>query len=410
MADVAVIKDSLRAGVIILSRFLVFHLPSESVVDQACSPKDPGPFLGTTPVLTIDVQEDAPLMTLGELRVHGVLGGQGADGMVFEVLPNYLFLNPEDYFNFVYKNNTNFAELKLQLDRDGPTAEMDDDLNYFSFTLKCSLAANTSNETYFDVKIFVHDVNDNSPQFGDFSTNITVNELTPVGTTVLHVEATDLDLLNNLTYTLRPRSETSRSDDMSSHFAIDPVTGDITISHPLDYEAMSEGSLTVMVQGEEIRVRPVPNKVDTYVPIKARDLDNSNNTITFSIISTIPPGSEDKFTVNVSPSGSPEYVVTIYPKESMTVNHGFEIFLKAEEVSFQKRFAVAMILFEDPNQASSSEAQSGTNCGNQSGTQDKYTEPVIALIIVVAILAALLFCLGTRLPHRHVPVVEREKR
>lgn len=27
----------------------------------------------------------------------------------------------------------------------GPTAEMDDDLNYFSFTLKCSLAANTSN-------------------------------------------------------------------------------------------------------------------------------------------------------------------------------------------------------------------------------------------------------------------------
>lgn len=57
-------------------------------------------------------------MTLGELRVHGVLGGQGADGMVFEVLPNYLFLNPEDYFNFVYKNNTNFAELKLQLDRD----------------------------------------------------------------------------------------------------------------------------------------------------------------------------------------------------------------------------------------------------------------------------------------------------
>ncbi|XP_025104891.1 protocadherin gamma-A2-like [Pomacea canaliculata] len=217
---------------------------------NACSPKDPGPFLGTTPVLTIDVQEDAPLMTLGELRVHGVLGGQGADGMVFEVLPNYLFLNPEDYFNFVYKNNTNFAELKLQLDRDGPTAEMDDDLNYFSFTLKCSLAANTSNETYFDVKIFVHDVNDNSPQFGDFSTNITVNELTPVGTTVLHVEATDLDLLNNLTYTLRPRSETSRSDDMSSHFAIDPVTGDITISHPLDYEAMSEGSLTVMVQDD----------------------------------------------------------------------------------------------------------------------------------------------------------------
>lgn len=28
----------------------------------ACSPKDPGPFLGTTPVLTIDVQEDGKLI------------------------------------------------------------------------------------------------------------------------------------------------------------------------------------------------------------------------------------------------------------------------------------------------------------------------------------------------------------
>ena len=43
---------------------------------------------------------------------------------------------------------------------------------------------------------------------------------------------------------------------------------------------------TTCFQGQPITVRPVPNKVQADVPIKARDLDHAGNPVTFSIASS----------------------------------------------------------------------------------------------------------------------------
>nr|KAG5703198.1 hypothetical protein BaRGS_027363 [Batillaria attramentaria] len=171
----------------------------------------------------------------------------GADGIVLEVMPDYAFFNPEDTFRFASHNGVNYVELYKQIDRDGPTAALDDDTNVFSFTLKCSLQSNMSDYVLYDAKIFVLDVNDNDPEFGNLTDTLTINELTPVDMSVLPVRATDKDLNVNLTYSVLPRSDLS---------------------------------------GEPIAVFPVPNKVKANVPIKARDLDAANNPVSFSIASS----------------------------------------------------------------------------------------------------------------------------
>ena len=53
-----------------------------------------------------------------ELRLHGQVGGQGANGIVLEVMPDYQFMNPEDTFRFVSRNGLNYVELYKALDRD----------------------------------------------------------------------------------------------------------------------------------------------------------------------------------------------------------------------------------------------------------------------------------------------------
>ncbi|KAK7491915.1 hypothetical protein BaRGS_00016934, partial [Batillaria attramentaria] len=400
-------------------------LYSVSVNAQApCSSKDAGPFLATLPTLTMDIFEAteqdliaSPESYRSELRLYGEVNGMGADGIVLEVMPDYAFFNPEDTFRFASHNGVNYVELYKQIDRDGPTAALDDDTNVFGFTLKCSLQSNMSDYVLYDAKIFVLDVNDNDPEFGNLTDTLTINELTPVDMSVLPVRATDKDL----------------NDDMSGHFAMDAETGDLIVMSPLDYETQSEGTLviavsdngtpartatatlqvriedgddqgpvfvypgcwqhrgrcawpkytasTVLKKGEPIAVFPVPNKVKANVPIKARDLDATNNPVSFSIASTIPPGSESMFTVSTSQTGSGEYQAVITPTQDMNVHHGFEIFLQVEEHSDSRRFEVAMIFFE---------------VGRKQHVCIiiRTNEPVIALIVVVAILAAFILCLA----------------
>lgn len=80
------------------------------------------------------------------------------------------------------------------------------------------------------VVVEVTDENDNSPQFSQASYQASLDENTPVGVSVLKVEATDVDEGKNgfVTYTI--------ANAGASPFTIDPFTGVISTSEHLDYE------------------------------------------------------------------------------------------------------------------------------------------------------------------------------
>ncbi|XP_067673532.1 cadherin-99C-like isoform X2 [Haliotis asinina] len=436
-----------------------------------CSSLDPGPYLATKPTLTMRVYEatQAELDQYpdsdkykDELRLTGSIGGPAPAGITLEVMGNFRFFDPRDVFEFQTEAVTgkNLLKLVKAVDRDGPTGALDDDINMFTFTLKCSPVSNTSIEVYYDVRIQIIDVNDNFPRFVGAPYSATVNELIPVGSTVLHVSAVDIDfpLSSNVTYSIVP----ANVDDGSSMFAIDPVNGDVTVAVMLNYEELSQGhaynlelmatdgdvdnpksakvtaKVTVtdgddqgpafeyegcfrhmgvcawpkytsyanqMKLGEPITVYPVPNKVGQPVSIKARDLDPSMSEVKFSIASTIPPGFESHFSVATSHANGAFYTATVKQDTAITVSEGFEIFLKVEETTGNRRHEIAMIYFLGQNKGGSVGSQTtlkpASETDHQVGGPDKSpistggtSGETLALIVVVAILAAFVVCLA----------------
>ncbi|XP_031663891.1 protocadherin gamma-C5 isoform X22 [Oncorhynchus kisutch] len=82
--------------------------------------------------------------------------------------------------------------------------------------------------------VIVLDINDNAPSFEQDLYEIHLSENTNPGTLVLTVKADDLDEGSNSAIVYSFGSQTP--DDVQKRFAIDQETGDITLSHELDYE------------------------------------------------------------------------------------------------------------------------------------------------------------------------------
>ncbi|XP_029526511.1 protocadherin gamma-C5-like isoform X34 [Oncorhynchus nerka] len=82
--------------------------------------------------------------------------------------------------------------------------------------------------------VIVLDINDNAPSFEQDLYEIHLSENTNPGTLVLTVKADDLDEGSNSAIVYSFGSQTP--DDVQKRFAIDQETGEITLSHELDYE------------------------------------------------------------------------------------------------------------------------------------------------------------------------------
>jgi len=93
------------------------------------------------------------------------------------------------------------------------------------------------------VHISVADSNDNRPMFDQATYTATVREDAPVGTSVVHVHAVDMDSRQNgqVRYDLDRR----RSDERGQ-FEVDPVTGVVVIRQPLDFEVIEQYLLIVV--------------------------------------------------------------------------------------------------------------------------------------------------------------------
>ncbi|KAG8579375.1 hypothetical protein GDO81_010848, partial [Engystomops pustulosus] len=160
------------------------------------------------------------------------------------------------------------------------------------------------------ITISVHDVNDNFPKFSKETYLINLYENSPIGSLILHLEAIDDDEGSNalITYSFRNVPET-----VHQMFAVDPVSGNITVIGNLDFEMTEEYKFTVeakdggglaahckvSIQIIDINDNPPQIKVTSFTPeipedtppgmvvalISVHDLDTGENGAVFCHIS-----------------------------------------------------------------------------------------------------------------------------
>nr|KAG5696280.1 hypothetical protein BaRGS_019982 [Batillaria attramentaria] len=91
------------------------------------------------------------------------------------------------------------------------------------------------------VNVNILDQNDNQPIFNTSHYKVKIAENVTIGTRVLDVQATDIDSGENG----RIRYSIDSKTDPEGHFSIDPVSGVVTVSKPLDYETQPMFRLTL---------------------------------------------------------------------------------------------------------------------------------------------------------------------
>ncbi|XP_065705182.1 protocadherin beta-15-like [Patagioenas fasciata] len=149
-------------------------------------------------------------------------------------------ISPEnEYFTVSFGTRTNdnkYVELVLQkpLDRE-EQAEM-------HFTVIAMDGGVLPRSGTTQIHIVVLDVNDNAPVFTQDQYVGKVLENAPEGSVVLRVVAADLDAGSNGDISYQFSQAVSQSD---SAFLIDPVSGEIKLTKPLDFEAAEKYELSV---------------------------------------------------------------------------------------------------------------------------------------------------------------------
>ncbi|CAL1528671.1 unnamed protein product [Lymnaea stagnalis] len=417
--------------------------PNQATTRAVCEPLDDGPYLGTRPTLNL-MFDEATAEDLKDSKKYyselRVAGNYGSGELNLSRSLDFELIDPFEYFEVVTEEGINYMRLTQALDRDGLTASPDDDVTYIPFTLTCTPKNSSLSSVVYDVRIFIKDVNDNPPMFTDNTTQeVRVQETVAVGTVVYKAVAVDKDsnLEGNLTYSI---------GNATDKFAVDSLTGDVTVLAALDFESLgaqrfydltlkvedggpgvklsASMSLRVYVtdvddhgpaftytgcithkevcalpkyttglrikKNEVIKVYPVPNQVNGFVSINAFDQDKAiANEITFSVALTMPAGQENNFRVDTVKGTGNEYTANIVSLVDMEVSEGLEIYLKAEEKSSEMRNEIAVILFTTTAGVTSQQQQATDNNNNNTDSAN-YSDLEIALIVVVAILATFL--------------------
>ncbi|XP_066445307.1 protocadherin gamma-B1-like [Eleutherodactylus coqui] len=195
------------------------------------------------------------------------------------------------------------------------------------------------------IKVSVYDANDNFPKFSKDTYQITLNENSPVGFLVLHLDAIDEDEGFNAQITY---SFGNVPDDVHQMFAVDPLRGNISVIGNLDFEMTEEYKFTVeakdggglvahckvSIQVIDINDNPPEIKVTsliTEIPedsppgtivalINVHDLDTGDNgkvfchiseKLPFQLISSSPNYYKLETTVNMDRERASEYKITI---------------------------------------------------------------------------------------------------
>ncbi|XP_038652282.1 protocadherin-1-like isoform X3 [Scyliorhinus canicula] len=118
------------------------------------------------------------------------------------------------------------------------------------------------------LRITVLDINDNAPKFERSSYEGTVEENSPVGTSILQVQATDMDLGDNsqIEYTFAQAAESARR-----LLRLDKNSGWITVQGPVDREQVSQFKFFVHAKDKA----PIPKQDRAAVIITVRDKNDN---------------------------------------------------------------------------------------------------------------------------------------
>jgi cadherin EGF LAG seven-pass G-type receptor 1 len=140
----------------------------------------------------------------------------------------------------------------------------------FVLTVMASDSGGRSDTAF--VYVNVSDANNYAPVFENAPYSLSVFEDAPVGTTVLVVSATDSDVGQNaqITYGLGSDTEVAEARE-PTEFSINPQTGAITTTRPLDRELVSGYLLTVTAKDGGVP----PLSDTTEVEISVTDVNDN---------------------------------------------------------------------------------------------------------------------------------------
>ncbi|XP_028316136.1 protocadherin alpha-3-like [Gouania willdenowi] len=162
----------------------------------------------------------------------------------------------------------------------------------YTLTLTALDGGKPPKSSNMNINVNVLDVNDNAPVFSKDSYSVTLRENSPIGTTVIQVNATDLDDGQNgeILYLFTK----SLNQNILRLFDINHLTGEITVKGLIDYEENDE--YEIEIQASDKGAAPLTS--DKSVIIKILDVnDNVPEIEVTSFSSSIPEDSRPGTTV-----------------------------------------------------------------------------------------------------------------
>ena len=206
---------SVSDGLFSSSAYLTVNVVDEN--DNAPQISPAGPFR---------VTEEMPAGTL-----VGTVTATDADSIGGPLTFSFLGTNVLSFFNITSLN----GEIRTTsvLDREALTSEFSPPSSSRTFTVSVSDIASSST---VDITFQLLDINDNEPVFTNLLSQYDINENSAIGTEVFTVTATDADLGSNavVSYSIS-----------SSPFIINENTGIVTVNASLDYEDVTDYSVTI---------------------------------------------------------------------------------------------------------------------------------------------------------------------
>uniref|UniRef100_A0A8C9IWP0 Protocadherin-15 n=1 Tax=Piliocolobus tephrosceles TaxID=591936 RepID=A0A8C9IWP0_9PRIM len=135
--------------------------------------------------------------------------------------------------------------------------------DYYELVVVATDGAVHPRHSTLTLAIKVLDIDDNSPVFTNSTYTVLVEENLPAGTTILQIEAKDVDLGANVSYRIR-------SPEVKHFFALHPFTGELSLLRSLDYEAFpdQEASTTFLVEAFDIYGTMPPGIATVTVIVK----------------------------------------------------------------------------------------------------------------------------------------------
>ncbi|KAL3875971.1 hypothetical protein ACJMK2_033865 [Sinanodonta woodiana] len=182
--------------------------------------------------------------------------------------------NPNSIFRIEDVGSGTRIRLITSVDRDGAGFTTADDTDNISFQLKCTASAFIT--AFATVNVNIRDVNDNSPQFNNAPYFLSVEELTPVGTTVYRqISAMDKDsgLAATIDYTL-PAGDGSVIDGSRKFSFTSTRVPNLIISQSLDFEpmyALGQTTYVMTVMATDLGTPPLSSVTQVNVTITDSD-------------------------------------------------------------------------------------------------------------------------------------------